>query len=137
MSTGLSEGGKPQVKLAECPSIHLNDIDITIICHPPSSRSNDPIIADTRAVKSVCIPPPTKFDRKAKKKSRTAHVMANPQCQPIYSMSIEYVHVDWEGVYRSHRKYVQSLIMESDILPESASDFPDTWSVCESIFVIK
>jgi hypothetical protein len=126
-TTSLSDALTGTQQVTYCPLIHLNDIDTTISCHPPSSRSNDPI---TRAAESLNAPPPKKFDRKAKK-TKTCGTA------PKTSKSIEYVHVDWEGVYRSHRQYVQSLIMESDILPESASDFPDTWSVCESIFVIK
>ncbi len=69
-----------------------------------------------------------KFDRKTKKERGAAPVLSKP---------IEYMHTDWEGVYRSHRQYVQSLVLESDILLENAPAVPDTWSVWESISGIK
>eukprot|EP00291_Cryptomonas_curvata_P022883 CAMPEP_0172172324 /NCGR_PEP_ID=MMETSP1050-20130122/12379_1 /TAXON_ID=233186 /ORGANISM="Cryptomonas curvata, Strain CCAP979/52" /LENGTH=110 /DNA_ID=CAMNT_0012843843 /DNA_START=79 /DNA_END=408 /DNA_ORIENTATION=- len=108
---------QPKAQNADCPSIHLNDIDCTISCHRPSIRSTG-AIADTRAGKLLNIPPPMKFDRKAKKKIQAA---------PAPSKSIEYVHADWEGVYRSHRQYVQSLVLESDMLSANATADPDTW----------
>ena len=70
-----------------------------------------------------------KYDRRAKK-----------TCETISSSkSVEYSQADLESVYRLHRKYVRSLIAESDILPETApaSVIHDTWSVFESVFIMK
>ncbi len=105
---------------SEATHNHLNDIDF----HGIGYRSNNsnhaaPITNCGSASNCPYLPPPTKFNRKAKKSDEVSLSlsMTTRTTRPNAAL---------DGVYKLHRQYVRTLIMEEAAFPTNPSP-RDEW----------